>query len=110
MGFKNMLDDIGQFKLRDVGELTLWEEIMPYAVAFGLAKKVLKQMKVEFASEIGASPIAYYYYGNSYGMFATSFESRFSRALADSSGGSGSFSATSVSSGGFGGGSGGGAF
>lgn len=110
MGFKNMLDDIGQFKLRDVGELTLWEEIMPYAVAFGLAKKVLKQMKVEFASEIDASPIAYYYYGNSYGMFATSFESSFSRALADSSGGSGSFSATSVSSGGFGGGSGGGAF
>lgn len=110
MGFKNMLDDIGQFKLRNVGELTLWEEIMPYAVAFGLAKKVLKQMKVEFASEIGASPIAYYYYGSSYGMFATSFESSFSRALAASSGGSGSFSAMSASSGGFGSGSGGGAF
>src|SRR5699024_3649795 len=51
-GFKKMLDEIGNFKMRDIGELILWEEIMPYAVALGVSKKVLKQLKLEFADEI----------------------------------------------------------
>lgn len=107
LGFEAMLDDIGQFKLRDIGELTLWERVMPYAIAFGLAKKVLKQLKLEFPEEIAADPYwTYYYAGASYGAFASSFD----EAISSSAGSGGNFSASSVSSGGFGGGSGGGAF
>lgn len=107
LGFEAMLDDIGQFKLRDIGELTLWEQVMPYAIAFGLAKKVLKQLKLEFPEEIAADPYwTYYYAGASYGAFASSFD----KAISSSAGSGGNFSASSVSSGGFGGGSGGGAF
>ncbi|MGM9906171.1 DUF2207 family protein [Lactobacillus sp.] len=107
MGFEAMLDDIGQFKLRDIGELTLWEQVMPYAIAFGLAKKVLKQLKLEFPEEIEADPYwTYYYAGSSYGAFASSFD----EAISSSAGSGGNFSASSASSGGFGGGSGGGAF
>ncbi|MFV4922517.1 DUF2207 family protein [Lactobacillus delbrueckii] len=107
LGFEAMLDDIGQFKLRDIGELILWEQVMPYAITFGLAKKVLKQLKLEFPEEIAADPYwTYYYAGASYGAFASSFD----EAISSSAGSGGNFSASSASSGGFGGGSGGGAF
>ncbi|RHW52761.1 hypothetical protein DS834_02410 [Lactobacillus bombicola] len=33
-GFKHMLEDIGNFEMRDVGDLVLWKDIMPYAVTF----------------------------------------------------------------------------
>lgn len=123
-GFKAMLKDIGNFKMRDVGELILWEDIMPYAVAFGLAKKVLKELKIEFGQEeLEDSDIYLYtsFIDNSY-----DFDYLFEDALSDSIeasepepefdldddsstfGDSGGFS--SGSSGGFGGGSGGGAF
>lgn len=114
-GFEKMLDDIGRFKMKDIGDIILWEDIMPYAVAFGLAKKVLKQLKLEFNQEelntagfiVGSS---FYSPGND--GFAHSFESSFSSGVSfgssSASGGSGGFSGGS--SGGVGGGSGGGAF
>lgn len=112
--FKKMLDDIGQFKMKDVGDLILWEDIMPYAVAFGLSKKVLKQLKIEFADELDAAPVLFYsgFYSSSSDSFEHSFERSFSSGvstgLSSVSGSSGGFSGGS--SGGFGGGSGGGAF
>ena len=113
-GFKKMLDDIGQFKMKDVGDLILWEDIMPYAVAFGLSKKVLKQLKIEFADELDAAPVLFYsgFYSSSSDSFEHSFERSFSSGVSTGSssvsGSSGGFSGGS--SGGFGGGSGGGAF
>lgn len=112
-GFRKMLDDIGQFKMKNVGDLILWEDIMPYAVAFGLSKKVLKQLKIEFADEIDSAPILLYsgYYSDSDSFernFERSFSSGVSVGSSSVSGGSGGFSGGS--SGGFGGGSGGGAF
>ncbi|MBA1394135.1 DUF2207 domain-containing protein, partial [Lactobacillus sp. XV13L] len=114
-GFKKMLDDIGRFKMRDVGDLVLWEDIMPYAVAFNLAKKVLKELKVEFSDEELAQG-GFYFYGPFYSSgsdgFASSFNDSFTAGVSSGSssvsGGSGGFSGGS--SGGFGGGSGGGAF
>ncbi|QQP29267.1 DUF2207 domain-containing protein [Lactobacillus ultunensis] len=115
-GFKKMLDDIGNFKMKDVGDLILWEDIMPYAVAFGLSKKVLKELKVEFSDEeLANTPFILYgpFYSSSSDGFARSFDNSFSSGVSvgsssSVSGGSGGFS--SGSSGGFGGGSGGGAF
>lgn len=112
-GFKKMLDEIGNFKMREVGELALWEEIMPYAVALGVSKKVLKQLKLEFADEIDDANILFWgpFYSSGEDGFASNFNSSFNSGAnlnSSTSGGSGGFSGGS--SGGFGGGSGGGAF
>jgi uncharacterized membrane protein len=112
-GFKKMLDEIGNFKMREVGELPLWEKIMPYAVALGVSKKVLKQLKIEFADEIDDANILFWgpFYSSGQDGFASNFNSSFNSGAnlnSSASGGSGGFSGGS--SGGFGGGSGGGAF
>ena len=108
-----MLDEIGNFKMREVGELALWEEIMPYAVALGVSKKVLKQLKLEFADEIDDTNLIFWgaFYSDGRDGFASNFNSSFdsgANLTSSASGASGGFSGGS--SGGFGGGSGGGAF
>lgn len=112
-GFKKMIKDIGNFKMRDVGELIFWEDIMPYAVAFDLSEKVIKELQVEFSEEeLTASFTTGLWIGHGFsGEFTDSFTSSFEHGIGASSsgsGGSGGFSGGS--SGGFGGGSGGGAF
>lgn len=112
-GFKKMLDEIGNFKMREIGELPLWEKIMPYAVALGVSKKVLKQLKLEFADEIDDTSLIFWgaFYSDGRDGFASNFNASFDSGInlnSSTSGGSGGFSGGS--SGGFGGGSGGGAF
>lgn len=51
IGFAKMLNEIGSFKKKDLPELPLWEDIMPYAVGLGLSKKILKKLKIYFPSE-----------------------------------------------------------
>lgn len=115
--FKKMLDEIGNFKMREIGELPLWEQIMPYAVALGVSKKVLKQLKLEFAKEVDDTNLLFWgtFYSSGEDGFANNFSSTFNEGYlnpgksdSSTSGGSGGFSGGS--SGGFGGGSGGGAF
>lgn len=118
-GFKKMLDDIGHFNTRDVGELILWEDIMPYAVAFGLSKKVINALHKDFSdqeiADAGLTTNHWLYLNMANDDFADNFSTSLDTGLdigdsSDSSisGGSGGFS--DGSSGGFGGGSGGGAF
>ncbi len=113
-GFYTMLDDIGRFDLRELGERILWSEIMPYAVAFKLAPKVAKALYANFSEAELATVLGSYYplfYHQSF-AFATSFNNSFTAAIvtysSSSTGSSGGFSGGS--SGGFGGSSGGGAF
>lgn len=47
-GFKNMLNDIGNFNMREIGSLALWEEFLVYAISLGVADKVVEAMKMEF--------------------------------------------------------------
>ena len=112
-GFKKMLDDIGNFKMREVGELALWEEIMPYAVALGVSKKVLEELRLEFGDKIDDTDLIFWgpFYNDGKDGFASNFNSSFNSGAnlnSSVSGASGGFSGGS--SGGFGGGSGGGAF
>lgn len=113
-GFKKMLSDIGNFKMRNVGDIILWADIMPYAVAFDLAAKVAKELQIEFSQEELATNSFNTYlwlYSGGHNSFVTSFNSSFTHGISmgsSSAGSSGGFS--SGSSGGFGGGSGGGAF
>ncbi|WP_334330133.1 DUF2207 domain-containing protein [Companilactobacillus sp. HBUAS59699] len=115
--FRRMFEDVDDLNLAEVGDLILWEQILPYAVAFGISKKVVKALKLKFGTEaFEANPgMMYYYWGigslsnnmNLDHAFSSSFSSSHS-ASSSVSGGSGGFSGGS--SGGFGGGSGGGAF
>lgn len=102
--FKKMLKDIGRFDVKDIGDLTIWEDILPYAVSFGLAKKVLQKLKLEFGQEDLAKNNFYDY------SFITNFNSCFIKGIAAGSTSVRNGGFSSNSSGGFGGGSGGGAF
>lgn len=123
-GFKQMLADVGHFDMAQVGDLILWDRILPYAVAFGSADKVVAALKINFSDAQLATgmpvnyPLFIYGYGGGFGGqtdFGEAFTSSFGSSLSAShsasssgSGGSGGFSGGN--SGGFGGGSGGGAF
>ncbi|MDO4775600.1 MAG: DUF2207 domain-containing protein [Aerococcaceae bacterium] len=66
-GFANMLRDIGQFNLREIGSLELWEEYLVYAISLGVADKVLEAMKMTFTpAEFEALGHTRGYYANPY--------------------------------------------
>lgn len=111
--FKRMLEDIDDIKMAEVGDIILWEQFIPFAVAFGISDKVIKALKLNFSPEqIDQSVALVNYIGlsHAFGSNSSPFQSAFMGAIgstgaANVSGGSGGFSGGS--SGGFGGGSGG---
>ncbi|GFZ27678.1 DUF2207 domain-containing protein [Lactobacillus corticis] len=118
-GYYSMLHDIGQFDRKVLEDQILWEEVMPYAVAFGLAPKVVKTLQANFSQEEINYLLPNYYYfvllDSMKDNFAETFDNFFADAVQQTTshsssinGSSGGFSGGS--SGGFGGGSGGGAF
>ena len=50
--FKRFLNDFGNFSVKELPEIILWERYLVYATVFGLADKVEKAMNVKI-SEIG---------------------------------------------------------
>lgn len=46
-GFRNMLHDIGNFKMREIASLELWQEYLVYAVSLGVADKVMEAMRIQ---------------------------------------------------------------
>ncbi|CZQ88865.1 Hypothetical protein Tpal_1060 [Trichococcus palustris] len=114
-GFRNMLKDVGNFPMREVGSIALWDHFLVYAVSLGVADKVMKQMQIEFpVNEIQASAFGTYYYMNN-AIFLSALNNSVSTGISksmpsssNSSGFGGGFGGGS--SGGSGGGSGGGAF
>ncbi len=109
-GLKNYMNDFSLLKEKEVPELVLWEKYLVYATAFGIADKVLKQLKViypqitdyNYMSTHGYAYLYWSFYGNMNGNFITHINTSVS----------GVYSSTHYSSGsGFGGGfSGGGGF
>ena len=47
--FKNFLNDFGNFSIKELPEIILWERYLVYATVFGLADKVEKAMNVKIA-------------------------------------------------------------
>lgn len=114
VGFKKMLLDIGNFKDSKLNDLILWKDILPYAVGFGISKKVLDKLtesftKSEFLETFNNENYFYLYndFGNTFSS-TVSMASTYSSASNSSSSDNDSFS--SGDSGGFGGDSGDGAF
>jgi len=48
IGLKNYMEDFSIMKEKEVPEIILWEKYLVFATAFGIADKVLKQLKVVY--------------------------------------------------------------
>ena len=63
-GLKKYMEDFSMLDEREVPDLVLWEKYLVYATAFGIADKVLKQLKVkypEFSDDTYLSNSTYFY-------------------------------------------------
>lgn len=115
IGLKNYMEDFSMMKEKEVPELALWEKYLVYATAFGIADKVLKQLKVVYPQitdmDYMNSHGYNYLYFMSYGNFSNNFINSINTSITNTfnsvnyssgSGGGGGFSG----GGGFGGGGG----
>ena len=113
VGFKKMIDDITHFDTAQMGDLTLWADVLPYATAFGNAKELSRKLRIDFGEDLGTSALYNYFYFTT--MYIDVFSSAFHNVSVNSGSSWSAFDAWGDSfgggsSGGFGGGSGGGAF
>ena len=111
--FKKYMEDFSYLNEKEVPELVLWEKYLVYATAFGIADKVLKQLKVKYPElndpDTIHSMILFNSMYNSNGFntkfinsIKTSTSRMYSSTYSSGSGGGGGFSG----GGGFGGGGG----
>jgi uncharacterized membrane protein len=112
-GLVNFMKDFSLIDKREVPELALWEKYLVYATVFGVADKVIKQLKVYFPEMTDEEYLISHY---TYMHFVSNSNMNFIRSIdssigsvtnyASESGVGGGFS--SGGGGGFGGGGGGG--
>ena len=112
-GLEKFMKDFSLIDEREVPELALWEKYLVYATAFGVANKVIKQLKVYFPEmadeEYLSSHYTYMHFVSDSNMnFIGSLDSSMGSVVnyASAAGAGGGFS--SGGGGGFGGGGGGG--
>jgi len=122
--FRRFLLHFSQIDKANLPAVTIWEHYLVYAITLGVAKEVIKQLKLVFTEDdfrsAGLTYMYYGHYGHSYGYFNSiehvtdtlvkTTESAYTQAmskLSSKSGGGGGFSG---SGGGGGGGGGAGAF
>jgi len=106
-GLKKYMEDFSLLKEREVPELVVWERFLVYATVFGIAEKVIKQLKIVYPNfEELSNGITTYSYMNL--MMTTNFSNSFSHAISSSinSSISSTYSSGSGSGGGFSGGGG----
>lgn len=104
-GLKKYMEDFSMLDRREVPELVIWEKYLVFATAFGIADKVIKQLKIVYPNlEEMTSGIGTFTYMNL--MMNTDFSSSFSNAISSSM--SSAYSSGSGGGGGFSGGGGGG--
>lgn len=103
-GLKKYMEDFSMLDRREVPELVIWEKYLVYATAFGIADKVIKQLKIVYPNfEEITNGINTYTYMNI--MMHTNFSTSFSNAISTSIA-SATYSSGSGSGGGFSGGGG----
>lgn len=105
-GLKKYMEDFSMLDRREVPELVIWEKYLVYATVFGIADKVIKQLKIVYPNfdEITSTNLSTYTYINL--MVNTNFSKSFSNAIASSM--SSAHSSATGGGGGFSGGGGGG--
>ncbi len=103
-GLKRYMEDFSMLDKREVPELVIWEKYLVYATAFGIADKVIEQLKMVYPNfdEVMTTNLSTYTYMNM--MINTDFSKSFSNAISSSI--SSAYSSGSGSGGGFSGGGG----
>ena len=97
-GLKKYMEDFSLLNEKEVPDLTLWEEFLVYATVFGIADKVIKQLKIVYPEieNMDNMNSASYVYLMSHTDFNSSFSSAInssiSSAMSSGSGGGGGFS------------------
>ena len=97
------MEDFSLLNEKEVPDIVLWEKFLVYATAFGIAEKVIKQLKMVYPNfeELTRND-----YTVTYLMMNTNFNSSFSSAISTTM--SGAYSSATGGGGGFSGGGGGG--
>ena len=99
-GLKKYMEDFSMLDKREVPEIVMWEKFLVYATVFGIADKVLKQLKIVYPNmneEWNTN-----HYGYMYLMMNTDFSNSFSNAISNSM--STTYSSATGGGGGFSGG------
>lgn len=102
-GLKKYMEDFSLLNEKEVPAIEVWEKYLVYATAFGIADKVLKQLKTVYPNidQMDVSASAYMYF-----MYHSNFSTSFNSAITSSI--SSSYSSATGGGGGFSGGGGGG--
>ena len=103
-GLIKYMEDFSMLDEKEVPDIVLWEHFLVYATAFGIAEKVLKQLKVVYPDLEQNLDVNTYTYMHI--MLHTNFSSSFSNAISTSM--SSAYSSATGGGGGFSGGGGGG--
>jgi len=109
--FKNYLKDFSLLNERSTTEVGLWDELMIYAGAFGIADEVeaeFKKIYPEYTEVSTYSNVPFFYYAYFGSMMNRSYTDGHTAATAAASSGGGGFSSLGGGGGSFGGGGGGG--
>lgn len=99
-GLKKYMEDFSMLDKREVPEIAIWEHFLVFATAFGIANRVLKQLKIVYPDLENNLDINTYTY--MYLMINTNFSNSFSKAISTSM--SSAYSSASGGGGGFSGG------
>lgn len=103
-GLKKYMEDFSLLDEKEIPAIEVWEKYLVYATAFGIADKVLKQLKTIYPNidELDAVHTSTYMYFMYHSNFQTSFSNSISSSI------SSSYSSATGGGGGFSGGGGGG--
>lgn len=107
-GLKKYMEDYSMLKEREIPEIAIWEHFLVYATAFGIADKVIKQLKIvykEFGRSLYLDDSSYGYiyilanndFSSSFtntisSRFSSTYEAGYSSLHSSGSGGGGGFS------------------
>lgn len=84
--FKKFLQDFSKLDEYDYKSMAIWEHYLVYATALGVAKKVIKQLKIVFPTEFQENGTMFSHYTTmallSDGNTSSNFQSAFSSAVA----------------------------
>ena len=92
------MEDVSLLNEKEVPAIEVWEHYLVYATAFGIADKVLKQLKtiypnIDELDTINTSTYMYFmYHSNFSSSFTSSINSSISSAHSSATGGGGGFS------------------
>ena len=81
VGLKKYMEDFSMIKDKTVPELILWEKYLVYATAFGIADKVLKQLKVVYPQITDTDYMMSHGYTYMYLMYSHNFNTTFITSL-----------------------------